>query len=228
MNTDHTQSWPRDFETNLPLIPYGQVGDFAPYAKTSTQPAAVRKLPVLSATFDASRFDRSPGLPAYAGYGSIQLGNTIALTFRIQRGPDMVYWLANPADQEVWAVVDQWAKARRMVLAADFSDGQCVLLSRDFHEAPPMRQLRRSSQPTQQFVADVSRAIVTNEMQEIATTDLPQFPKLRHVQACILKTSTTGSVALALEHVEQPDTNPFSAAIRELAEGMTGRGSTRH
>src|SRR4051812_38441329 len=66
-------NWPRDSETDLPMVPPGEFTTFKEYP-ASTQPARIRKLPVLRGWFDAKRFDLNLSLPAHVGWGSVQLG----------------------------------------------------------------------------------------------------------------------------------------------------------
>lgn len=66
----------------------------------------------------------------------------------------MVYWLASPADEEVWRVMDQWNEVGRMVIAP-FFDGQACLISRDFGLVPQAKALRSSWTKQGQKVNDL-------------------------------------------------------------------------
>jgi hypothetical protein len=129
MNKETIAAWPKDFETELPVVLQGEFTDFSEYPN-STQPARIRKLPVLRGFFNGQRFDMDPKLPTHIGWGMAPIGHqAVALTFRIQRGPNVLYWLANPADKRVCEVLDQWAAAKKMVLAAEFESGPALLVT---------------------------------------------------------------------------------------------------
>ena len=187
-----------DPETGIRHVPFGYFTSFAPFARKSKQPASVRKLPVLQGDFDARKFDRRC-LAQHFGYGAVVLGGMLMPAFRYQSGPDALYWLANPADVEVWRVMDRWAAAGQMVLSANF-DGESVLLVRDFHLAPQMKAMRKAVEyaktVTPQFVAAATAAILGDGLVKRVTTDLDQFPTLRNVQTCLVRTKFTGGIAV--------------------------------
>jgi hypothetical protein len=138
--------------------------------------------------------------------------------------------LANPADTDVWNVLDQWAAAKRMVLAAEFGE-KVLLVVRDFHLPPPMRLLRQAVQAekrvTPAFLATMSRAVLLNELVQFVSSDLGKHPTLKNIQARIVRTSITGGVAVMLNHGDVP-ANPVAAAAAELAKNMLAPHAMRH
>jgi hypothetical protein len=230
MKKDVLVAWPKDFATDLPMVPPGEFTTFKEYP-TSTQPARVRKLPVLRGYFDATKFDLYPTLPAYVGWGSIHLGTALALTFRVQLGSNMLYWLANPADPEVWKVIDTWAAAGTMVLAAEFADAPPLIMRRDFKLSPQYGALRdafKGPEQTAAFAATVSTVLAKGELKQMATTDIPSYPKLNHVQGCMVRTKHTGGVALMVSDEAPGSNGPIADAVAGLAKAMLQTDKTRH
>ena len=232
MNESVMKEWSKDFATDLPTIPTGSFTDFAPYARTSSQPARVRKLPVLRGVFDAKRFDFTPGLPYHAGWGAAPAGEAMALTFRIQVGPNVLYWLANASDRHVWKVLDQWAAAKTMVLAAEFQDDKVFLVTRNFEMHPGFARMReltaRASELTPKFIADTAVAFMRDEFKHMASTDIPSFPALQHVQACMVTTEQTGGVAVMANHGSPGPDGPVADAVSALAKAMMKPKEPRH
>lgn len=91
MDTSHLQPWPRDFQTELPLVPPGEFVDFSRYEAVSKALAHVRKLAVPRGMFDSTLFEFTTDLPVHVGWGSVQLGQSRALTFRVQVGSPVLY-----------------------------------------------------------------------------------------------------------------------------------------
>jgi hypothetical protein len=169
-------------------LPHGEFTNFKRFEKQSRQAKELRKLPVLTARFDAKRFDFKPGLPAHVGWGAVPIGEGLALTFRLQYGPNVLYWLANPADKSVWDNLSVWNKAGRMVLAAEFDGLPTMLLTRDFELSPPYSDLRHLTKEhrefTPLFLRGLGLAYARDQLKGIATSDLPGYRKLHDVQVC--------------------------------------------
>ncbi|SCK18432.1 hypothetical protein VAR608DRAFT_1321 [Variovorax sp. HW608] len=180
------------------IVPYGRFIQF-PKDAISKLPARLRKLPVLHGFFNHELHDFNPSLPAYVGYGQTGTSDTNILTFRLQRGPNMLYWLANPADPCVWEALDLWAAAGALVLMAEFSNGEHILTSRSFELIPRTQALRsdvsRASTRTPRFREAVFDIIGTGNIRHVATTDIPAYPKLTHVQGCMVSTPFTPRIS---------------------------------
>jgi len=232
MNKSVMAAWPKDFETDLPIVPPGEFTDFSEYPN-SNQPSRVRKLPVLRGFFDDSRFDVSTPLPAHMGWGTAPIGQkAVALTFRIQRGPNVLYWLANPADKRVWEVLDKWDAANRMVLAAEFKTGPTFLVARDFKLHPKLSAMRvavsQAERLTPEFIADASMAIIKDEVKLMASTDIAAFAQLQQVQACMVRTQHTGGVAFMLNEGAPGPQGPVADAVAALSKAMLQPDRPRH
>lgn len=232
MNKNARPTWPKDFETGLSMVPPGEFTDFSSFPNSSL-PARVRKLPVLRGWFEAAGYDMNPDLPMHIGWGAVLLENSaLALTFRIQRGSSILYWLANPADKRVWEVLDKWSAAGQIVVAVEFADRPALLVSRDFKLAPQISELRiavgAADLITPKFVASASLAILKDEVRLFAISDIPAYPKLDHFQACMVRTEETGGVALMLND-KAPGANGMVAdAAASLAEAMLRPDQARH
>ncbi len=180
------------------VIPAGYFAKFADIAKKSAQPARVRKLPVLTVQFDESLQLTDFPKHAHVGWGAIDSDYMPILTFRFQFRELMVYWLASPADEEVWRVMDQWNEVGRMVIAP-FFDGQACLISRDFGLVPQAKALRSSWTKQGQKVNDLflrsaSELILSGRLAAMATSDVAAVPRLQRVVACIVATRSTGGL----------------------------------
>lgn len=231
MNKETMATWPRDFETDLPMVPPGEFTTFKEYPG-STQPARIRKLPVLRGWFDSKHFEVSQKLPAHVGWGSVNLGASLALTLRIQLGPNMLYWLANPGDPHVWAVLDKWAAAGQMVLAAEFGDAPPLIIGRDFNLRHPsygaLRKLVSDPSQTTNFIMDASRVIAAGDINLIASSDIASYPKLQHVQACMVRTEVTQGVTVMINEGAPGPNGPVADAVAALVHSMLRPEQKRH
>lgn len=176
------------------VIPAGYFAKFGDLAKESQQPARVRKLPVLSVRFDeALQKSGSPHL-FHLGWGAIDSERMPILTFRVQFNDLMVYWLANPADEEVWRVMDQWNTVGTIVLAPVLGD-QALLMSRDFALVPKAEALRswtkQGAKTTQLFLQSAGTLILSGDLAAQASSDIPAVPRLKRVIGCIVSTNLT-------------------------------------
>jgi len=224
-----TQEPQFDMSETLPCVPYGSIEPATRYRKSSKQAASMGTLPVLSGLFNSTRTDRSTRAPMHLGFGSMDMerDSLPLLTFRLQVGTDMMYWLANAGDPEIWSMLDAWHKSGRMAVAAEFEDGKVLFSSRDFKMVPPLQALRpkladASSRvaAAQDFAMNAGGTLVSGHLALVATSDIPTIPRLKSVQGCTVTTRTTGRVfvpphiaALAACDLIAPraDANPFSA-----------------
>lgn len=230
MNKDIMATWPKDLETGLPMVPPGEFTDFSQYPN-SKQPARVRKLPVLRGWFDNNRFDLDPKLPSHTGWGTVPLDRATALTFRVQRGPNVLYWLADPSDPYVWAAIDTWAAAKTIVLAAEFQDGEVLIVHRDFNLHPSLSAMRHAigdSSHTRNFAAEASTILAKDEVKTFASSDIPSYPQLKHVQACMVRTAETGGVTVALHEGGPGPNGPMADSVSTLLQSMLKPSERRH
>jgi hypothetical protein len=224
-----TQEPQFDMSENFPCVPYGRIEPATRYRQTSKQAADLGTLPVLSGLFNSARAERSTKAPMHLGFGSMEMerDSLPLLTFRLQVGADMMYWLANAGDPEIWAMLDAWHKAGRMAVAAEFEDGKVLFSSRDFRMVPPLQALRPKSADSsslssaaQDFAMNAGGTLVSGHLALVATSDIPTIPRLKSVQGCTVTTMTTGRVfvpphiaALAACDLIAPeaDANPLSS-----------------
>lgn len=181
-----------------PIIPAGYFAKFADIARESAQPARVRKLPVLTVQFNESLQMSDFPKHMHVGWGAIDSDYMPILTFRFQFCDLMVYWLANPADEEVWSAMDGWNEIGRMVVAPVF-DNQACLTSRDFGLVPQAKALRSSwatqgQKANQLFLRSASGLILSGRLAGMASSDIAAVPRLQRVIACIVATSSTGGM----------------------------------
>jgi hypothetical protein len=183
------------------VVPFGQFVDLSDVTTSSTLPSRVRKLPVLSGIFNPAKFAFGGNLPSHLGYGHTVDNDVNVLTFRLQLGPNMLYWLANAADPVVWTAMDKWAAVKTFVVAAQFTDGQALVMSAPFHIAPQLEPMRKDIsqfyQITPRFQESAARAILRGELSRFATTDIESYAVLEHVQGCVVRTPYTGRVLLS-------------------------------
>ena len=174
-----------------------RMGAFAkkfPFDPKSKIPVAQRMLPVLTCTFDSLEDKIQLNQPTSIGCGAVLLSREVlALTFRLQFGPHMLYWLANPLDPAVWSVLDRWNASGHMVVHASPDQGDAAFLdSCDFELPEPLEGLRKQvrwhEQSKRPFLS-AATSLLQSGLEEIATTDLPAYPTLESVQGCILCTA---------------------------------------
>ena len=223
MNKELMASWPVDLMTGQTMIP---PGEFTTLEKNPHAASAdMHNFPVLRGLFDSKHFDLGPELPGNIRWGYLNLAN--ALFFRLQLGPNMLFWLANPADPEVWKVLDIWAATGRIVLAAEFADEPPLIVSQDFNMSTAFRANRRflgDSKRTADFIAEARHVIVLNELAPVATSDIEEYPNLQHVQACMVRTKVTHGVTILGNEVTQESSEHVAelfAALTKAAESIT-------
>jgi len=167
----------------------------------------VGNLPVLTGAFSPARVKLDANQQSYLGWGSMSApGMSLPLlTFRLQLGADMLYWLANPWDPEVWSMLDAWGAAGHMAVAAEVGD-RVVFVTRDYESIPPMKELRSKAQgamkrldAVREFMQGAGLLTVSGHLALGATTDIPSIPVLRHVHGCTVQTETTGRILVPLE-----------------------------
>jgi hypothetical protein len=196
-----------DLAETFPCVPFGRIEPASNFHKNSKEARKLGKLPVLSGLFSPAKVNLSGKQQMHLGFGSMGApGMSMPmLTFRLQIGADMLYWLANPWDPEVWAMVDAWDATGRMAVAAEVGD-TVLFMTRDYEIIPPMRELRKQAQSSmkrldavQEFMQGAGLLAVSGHLALGATTDIPSIPSLRHVQGCTVQTETTGRVLVPHE-----------------------------
>lgn len=172
-------------------------GGFTDYSRypDAGHSATARDVPVLRGAFDASRFEFDPELPLYFGWGVMPVADTVALSFRLQLGPNALYWIANAADPCVWHVVDQWAAEGAMALAVELDGLPAMVVQRNFYMSPELEAVRETAGGESQvrdFIADVTHGLLTDELRHAVASDIPQYSELQHIQGCLVRTPVTG------------------------------------
>lgn len=178
------------------LVSPGCFGSFKEVNAKNRYPARIRKLTVLMGLFN---FDQ-PGVEfnhiSHFGWGSIENERMPLLTFRLQIGANMFYWLANPSDRKVWKVLDEWNVAHEIVAHAVFKN-TAVFMHRPFRISPPLAALRRWTlhegiPATASFVKSAAHQL-DGQLVAKAKSDIPGVPRLDHVSACILCPRASGA-----------------------------------
>lgn len=205
------------FQSTL-YVPYGAIKRLSDFeGKVAKRLARMGDIPVLSGRFNANMFGPVEGRPQHVGWGSLGAAHAI-LTVRMQVGPDMLYWMANAADPEIWAMLDAWHKHRTMVVAAEFDNASAVVATRDFELSPSLRSLRPKgdvrdwSENAERFLREAGSLLFTGKLGMGATTDIPSVPSLRCVQGCTIATERTGRVVVPAEISKSAMCNLVSAA----------------
>jgi len=129
----------------------------------------------------------------YVGWGSLEGDGFPVLTFRLQVGSEMFYWLANPADPCVWHAMRQWDSAGCIcLLVADVHHGAAFIVRRDFELPPGTLRLDMSSHPdapmVDRFDVTCDYLLARSQLANIASSDLPHWPSLKGVQGCAVAT----------------------------------------
>ncbi|SCK18453.1 hypothetical protein VAR608DRAFT_1323 [Variovorax sp. HW608] len=233
--TKHMNRWRRDFATELPAIPQGA---FVPASDCTSDDGSHRSKTslVLRGDFDASRFDIStPDLPGKIEVGWDLVGRAVTLVFRVQRGADMLCWYANPADPHIWEALDIWGAEGRLTLSFRLPDGGPEALfgtSYELHQKlqeirfPSAFPKEARATLTAAYLENVCPAIVSGEIKRKTRSIVPEYPRLRNVQACIVQTEETGGVVVNMVD-EKPGESFLDAVLRRGVELAVPAG-TRH
>lgn len=129
---------------------------------------------------------------ARIGTGSIGYGNADILTLRLQVDDRQLCWLADPADSDVWAMLDNWRKAGVALVGLDVPPAGIAMLkipagsigadARTFFDA--------GSVPSVSEVMEAMGAhISTGSLVENATSDIPAHKSLASLEVMVLMSS---------------------------------------
>ncbi|MBB3181157.1 hypothetical protein [Variovorax sp. Sphag1AA] len=233
--TKHMNRWRRDFATDLPVIPQGA---FVPASECLSDADACTPdtSVVLRGDFDASRFDiETPNLPGKIEVGWDAVGNKLpSLVFRVQCGADMLCWYANPADPYIWRALDVWNQERRLTLSyrpngePDILFGSRYQLHQKLEELQFLSTLPKEARAglTAGYLEAVCAGIVSGEVERKTKSILPAYPRLKNLQACIVRTSETQSVVVNVVD-EKPGESFLKAVLRRGVE-LAAPPGTRH
>lgn len=187
-------------------VPFGTIELAKRYQKQSRQASRLGKLPVLAGHVNSARVTFDADAPCHLGLGTFDIqGELPMFAIRLQLGANMLYWLVNSADPELWSMVDAWRKAGRMAVAAEFDNGKMLFVDRDYRSGAAMSALRRQAESTNRqaatrdFMQCAGEALVSGQLASMATSDIPGIPSLRNVQGCTVRTQTTGRILVPLE-----------------------------
>lgn len=156
-------------------------------------------LPILAATVD---WNVSRGASCYVGHGMLPFADFPILTFRFQVGSKMQYWLADPADPEILAMMQKWVKARRMGAALEIG-GETILAGRDYLQIPPAIlavHKHTEAKGKKAFVLVAGELIASGILGMQATSDIPSVPRLERVDACVIRTRRVDSAFAELSN----------------------------
>jgi hypothetical protein len=204
MNIGNSATWLLDQAGN-PILPPGYVATLDEVVSPSvTLPSGMRSLPVLVGHFGSHPVDLNATQPRYVGFGCIDTDAMPLLTFRMQIGPTVAYWLANPADPQIWKLLDAWDAAGKIALSAHFN-GSGPLLVWEFSITPALNALRvwtrhAGDHATAYFISRAGHAILDGLLPRIATSDIASVQKLEHVLGCIVCTPEMGAVRINVVH----------------------------
>lgn len=202
MSTALSTPWLRD-QDGHPILPPGYIATLDEIMSPSvTLPSGMRSLPVLVGRFGSHPVDLNATHPRYVGWGSIDTGAMPLLTFRMQIGPTIAYWLANPSDPQTWELLDAWDAAGKMALSAHFG-GSGPLLVWEFRIAPALNALRSwtrnaGDRATADFISRAGHALLDGILSRLATSDIASVQKIEHVIGCIVCSPEIGAVRISV------------------------------
>jgi hypothetical protein len=163
----------------------------------------MRNLPVLRGSFESKNFNFDIGMAAQLSFGTASLVGATAVVFSVEDGSSMLYWIANPADPELWDVLDRWAAAKMMLVATRVDNEREVLWTREFSLPDWAEELRQDVQNaktiTPAFVADVESWVRSGYLGAFAAVDHISKSKaaldFAKIQVRIVHTATTPALA---------------------------------
>jgi hypothetical protein len=154
----------------------------------SRNPAlATGTLPMLFGELPKALWSEGAGIPIYMGHGVLRGEEQFLLSFRLQVGPTMVYWLADPHDSEIVALLRTWAAANQMATALQSKDG-VFILARNYPAIPLLVQkiCDANSENTERFVRSANGIVASGLLQSNATSDIPSISELKNVHAFLV------------------------------------------
>lgn len=152
----------------------------------SRNPAlATGTLPMLFGELPKTLWLEGAGVPIYMGHGALLGEEQFLLSFRLQVGATMVYWLADPHDSEIVAMLRTWVAANQMAAALKTRVG-VFILARDYPAIPlPVQKIcdAKAEMNTERFLRSANEIVASGLLQSNATSDIPSIRKPKNVHA---------------------------------------------
>jgi hypothetical protein len=142
------------------------------------------------------------------GFGHMELEDGRLMTMRLQLGGVQFYWLAEMTDPELWAAIDMWKRAKRVLFGLKIENGNAWNIKFGATDVGIGRLTAEKYRDCPRRVATAHdwhamTSLVTGFVQMRATTDIPGVP-LQHVFASALLTSQFEEVAHERPLIEKP------------------------
>jgi hypothetical protein len=180
----------------------GQITNARKLNVVSRNPAlATGTLPMLFGELPKTLWSEGAGIPIYMGHGVLRGEEQFLLSFRLQVGPTMVYWLADPHDSEIVALLRTWAAANQMATALQ-SKGGVFILGRNYPAIPLLVQkiCDANSENTERFVRSANGIVASGLLQSNATSDIPSISKLKNVHAFLVLSAKANAAITGRAH----------------------------
>lgn len=193
--------------TEVAVVPAGGIVGAAEYFENGPRRPLEAPLPVLQGAFKAAEFDFNESTPRMLQHGLMVLGEGMpVLAFTLQSGASKLFWFANIADPEVWAMLEAWDAVCTMVLAMHFDDGRVRLATEPFRMPEQLRALHELAVQRPDFTRAFQDAMAhmyaqTANAPDLVSSELPQHLKLKHVQMSMVVTAHTGPIAVRAEEL---------------------------
>ncbi len=166
-------------------------GDFA----QSVHEEAGADVPVLFGIFGRGNFDGSqprPG-PVDLACEIHQLKNTHAITVKLKLGPDVLYYLADPSDKNIWKMLDAWCDAGVIkVGVADGAQGVTTIYTRPFalpNGVEKLRGMERFSDfYASHFKVEAATALLNKTLVNDVMGTVGHDPFVAHATGAIIST----------------------------------------
>ena len=190
------------------------------FSEASGLSPSAREVPILNAVFPKlATAPRADNL--HVGWGTLQLpSNAWALTFRVQFGDVMHYWLANASDTDVWAAMDAWTTKGKMVIASTFPNGKSHLSARNFEMHPELNKLRSLTRTHDRHLRDFLEGFacfgIAGTFSQTTSSDLRHIRALKHVHARVVSTAQTPA-AEELSRIQRDLQSAFTSSSMSLA-----------
>jgi len=193
-----------------PCLPFGRIRRANNYWKLGKIAMSLGTLPVLEGFFDLSRTKFDAGLEIDFSWGPVyESGMALPmLAFSHQLADSLMYWLANPCDPAIWAMLEAWDAAGTMAIAVK-QQGKVFFVTPNFALQPGARELRaqalgamKHSVSVEEFGDAALACFVSGWIESGSTSGIEGISKLRSVMACTVRTSTTGRVRVPAQDIE--------------------------
>lgn len=226
LNMQHDTTYPRTF-CGIPLLPAGDILQLSDLPDAPALPAHLRHLPILAGSTTNNDWALGSKCRGTIGTGQIRWQvageNVCVLTIRFQFGQRQQYWLVDPADTRVWAMLGNWSAAKTAIIALYNSRSERVLirlpLPGDVGTLAKAELSRLPEASPLSYLTAAFSIIASKLLVQQATSDIRGIRKLKSVDVALLTShKVDAGFDLFLRNCEERDAaSPCASSSAETA-----------